>query len=143
LKPDRLLSAYRHLDQLRERSIEAFTILLDNPTQTAVTQHAQVAAALLPVPTYHLMAGIDALTARARAHVRADVRRQLAAASRVAIKQEANLLAPDLDDLSRIRLGRLLYDPYVGGLWSHPYYAPVRTGTMMPDRVRDLLGERN
>lgn len=143
LKPDRLLSAYRHLDRLRERSIEAFTALLDDPTPTAVIQHSQLAAALMPVPTFHLMAGIDASTARERARVLADVRRQLAAARRVVAEQEVNLLATDLDDLSRIRLGRLLYDPYMGGLWSHPYYAPVRVGTMVPDRVRDLLGERD
>lgn len=143
LEPDRLLSAYRHLDRLRERSIEAFTALLDEPTSSSVLQHSQHAAALMPVPTFHLMAGIDASTARERARVLADTRRQLAAARRVAAEQEAHLLAADLDDLSRIRLGRVLYDPYMGGLWSHPYYAPMRVGTLVPDRVRDLLGERD
>jgi len=143
LKPDRLLSAYRHLDRLRERSIEAFTALLDEPTPSSVLQHSQHAAALMPVPTFHLMAGIDASTARERARVLADTRRQLAAARRVVAEQEAHLLAADLDDLSRIRIGRVLYDPYMGGLWSHPYYTPMRVGTMVPDRVRDLLGERD
>lgn len=143
LKPDRLLSAYRHLDRLRERSIEAFTTLLDDPTPSSVLQHSQHAAALMPVPTFHLMAGIDAATARERARVLADTRRQLAAARRVAAEQEAHLLAADLDDLSRIRIGRVLYDPYMGGLWSHPYYAPMRVGTLVPDRVRDLFGERD
>lgn len=143
LRPDRLLSAYRHLDRLRERSIEAFAALLDDPTPTSVVQHSQHAATLLPVPTFHLMAGIDASTARERTRILNDTRRQLAATSNAALAQEEQLLAVDLDDLSKVRLGRVLYDPYIGGLWSHPYYAPIRVGTMVPDRVRDLLGERD
>lgn len=141
LNPDRLLSAYRHLDRLRERSIASFTSMLEDPTTASIIQHSQNAATLLPVPTFHLMAGINAKTSRERERVISNTRRQLAASRRMAVEKEVQMAASDTDDFSKIRLGRTLYDPYAGGLWSLPYYVPPRVGTMVPGRVRDLFGE--
>lgn len=140
--PRRLLSAYRHIDKLRVSSLEAFAELLKKPTAHSVHTSANLAAQLLPVPTYHLVAAISDSPTKARATVR-QIRANVATAVSTAAEFEDRLVAGILEADESVRIGKVLYDPFAGGVWSHPYYTPPRVGTLVPDRVRDLLGEQD
>jgi hypothetical protein len=56
--------------------------------------------------------------------------------------QELELTSGELTGVEAVRQGRVLYDPFGNGLWSHPYFLPYRIGVLVPSRVKDLLGER-
>lgn len=141
--PARLLSAYRHLDNLRASALEAFSEILAKPTQAAVVDYGNLAATLLPVPTFHIVA---AITSRQKSEIRkaiTEAKALMSSTMQASAEYEERLVSSPLSHVDKIRLGRVLYDPYAGGVWSHPYYTPLRVGTLVPERVRDLLGERD
>lgn len=140
--PSRLLSAYRHIDRLRLDSVRAFTALIDNLCDHTVNEDAPRAALLLPVPTYRLVASWMGEDATTRTDTRRNVLEQVKYAATATDERETTLASNSLEDIDAVRLGRVLYDPFAGGLWSHPYYVPTRVGTLVPARVRDLLGEK-
>jgi len=106
-----------------------------------VLKNYYAAAQLMPVPTFHLMAAARTSGLHQRARAAAHVQSQLESTARVCAEQEARLFNPTSPASGKVRLGRVLYDPYIGGLWSHPYFLPMRVGVLDPGRVRDLLGE--
>jgi hypothetical protein len=138
-----LLGAYRRLDTLRLTATAAFTALLAEPDEHGVAAHAAQASVLMPVPTYKLVAAAS-ISPEAGVEAAGLLRAELAEVLESHLRLEARLHGRDceLDDVERVRLGRVLYDPYSGGVWSHPCFTPPRVGTLMPPRVRDLLGER-
>lgn len=158
---DRLLSAYRHIDAQRQQSYDAFHALCLTLNPTSLQAHRRAAATLMPVPTHHLTVAVHGDLAApdgpaetddtSRADVdsylqrvelrRVDIAAVVAAVSRDATQVEADLANRNTSTDDRIELGRLLYDPFAGGIWSSPYYLPERVGTLVPARVRDLLGE--
>ena len=139
--PRRLLSAYREIDKLRRESLESFAALLESPNQHTIHEYATAAAKLLPVPTYRLVAAVSESPTAVRRTV-VELRAQIAESLEVASEHETRLASGSLAAFDAVRLGRSLYDPFAGGVWSLPYYTPTRVGTLVPARVRDLLGER-
>jgi hypothetical protein len=139
--PQRLLSAYRYIDKLRISSLSAFSELLAHPNQHTVHLHATQAAQLLPVPTYRLVAAVSDPGLNLRKTVAA-IKESIVTTMEVAAEHEDRLAHADLPAFDAVRLGRSLYDPFAGGVWSLPHYTPPRVGTLVPARVRDLLGER-
>ena len=140
--PDRLLSAYRHIDKLRMVSINAFLSLLENPSKHTEHLHSQQASMLFPVPTFRLGAAINENNPKLLKKERLTVKEIYDSTAEKADELEKRLASGSLDDLESIRLGRVLYDPFGQSLWSHPFYSPSRVGTLVPSRVKDLLGER-
>lgn len=142
VKVDRLVSAYRHLDALRVDALTAFTDMCANLCDRTVNA-ARPASALLPVPTYRLISAFTDATAKNATNDEASaVCALISDMASAALDLESRLADPALDRTEAVRLGRTLYDPFLGGLWSHPYYASCRVGTLTPDRVRDLFGEK-
>jgi hypothetical protein len=142
--PERLLSAYRHLDGLRAASVHAFQAMCKSLSDTAVLDHAAQASKLLPVPSYRLIA-IWAEHSENPAKLeeeRAEVCALVNAAAEMIKTQEAPLTSGEMAGVDAVRQGRVLYDPFASGLWSHPYFLPYRLGVLVPSRVKDLLGER-
>lgn len=139
--PKRLLSAYRDIDRLRSESMEAFASLVDQPTLESVDRFAAAATRLLPVPTFVIKSAIVNTPSEISRTI-SSVRDQVKFAMDIAAEYEDDLRSNKLSDLDRIRLGRVLYDPFSGGVWSYPYYISPRVGTLVPARVRDLLDER-
>jgi hypothetical protein len=139
--PKRLLSAYRDIDRRRSVSMEAFASLVDQPTMESVEKFATLANRLLPVPTFVIKSAI--MNSPNEIHRTISlVRDQIKASMDLAASYEEDLQSTALSDLDRVRLGRSLYDPFSGGVWSYPYYISPRVGTLVPARVRDLLEER-
>lgn len=137
----RLHVAYRRLDDRRVAALAAWDALCADPGGVAVSRLAQQAATLLPVPVYRLvrsprLSGSDGLAGAV-----ADATAAMARVGAQVEAVEARLASLRVPSPEGVELGRVLYDPYTPGLWAHPYYRPTRVGTLMPLRVRDLLGE--
>ena len=141
IEPRRLLSAYRYIDKLRLDSLAAFSELVKHPNQHSVHVHATSAALLLPVPTYRIVAAISDPGLNLRKTI-ASIQESVESTMEVAAEHEQRLASGELSAFDSVRLGRSLYDPFAGGVWSLPYFTPLRVGTLVPARVRDLLGER-
>jgi hypothetical protein len=143
IAPDRLLSAYRHIEQRRAASTAAFNALCAELSERTVNEHAPAAALLLPVPTYRLVAAhLSKRPTFAQEELQA-VREMVDATTAYTTSNEQRLASGKVVGDDAVRLGRVLYDPFAGGLWSHAYYVTQRVGTLVPDRTRDLLGERS
>jgi hypothetical protein len=142
VRPDRLLSAYRHIDTLRRRSVTSFVALCDRVDEHTTLEHGPHAALLMPVPTYRLIASLHDEPGDRRDTERGGIRAAVDAVVHEARRHEQDLCSGRVDGDDAVRLGRVLYDPFGGGIWSNPYYLPDRVGALVPARVRDLLGER-
>jgi hypothetical protein len=142
--PARLLSAYRHLDSLRATSMTSFHTMCKSLTDASVLEHASQASKLLPVPSYRLIAiwAEHSEDAERLEEARAEVCGLVSSAGEMIKLQELQLTSGELDSVEAVRQGRVLYDPFGNGLWSHPYFLPYRIGVLVPSRVKDLLGER-
>lgn len=139
----RLLSAYRHMDNLRVLALDSFSEVLNKPTEKTVVEHGTLASSLLPVPTFHVIAAITSRKKSTITKTISETRALMSSTLQAAAEYEERLCTASFDPVDKIRLGRVLYDPYSGGVWSHPYYSPLRVGTLVPERVRDLFGEQD
>lgn len=139
LKPNRLLVAYQELDRRLQSSAASWAAIVNHPTIATLTEHAPNAARLLPVPVHRILSA----AAYAPAHLlRDDISHAAAEVAKVgaaALALEQRLPRLDPDHAIEAALG--LYHPYFPGLWGHPYFMPNRVGTLVPTRVRELLGE--
>lgn len=143
LRCSQLVRKYDELEVLRGRAEEAWRAIIDSPTVATISEHAAAAARLLPVPVYDLVnrgtivnpEGLELAVSRTAAHVE-ELGRQVRAV-------ESDLERGLMSGEALIERGRVLYDPYVPGLWANPYFLPDRVGTLTPVRLADLLGERS
>ena len=151
LDPARLLAGYRTVEAEHARSMACFVALLTDPTPAEVAHHAEMAAHLIPVPTYRLVSAVRRLETgtwsldefelaveAVEGAVMAAVAVSLDAEERLALLTDASYQG---NPSTGVRLGRQLYDPYDPCLWGSPLYLPRRVTDLIPSRVSDLLRE--
>lgn len=137
--PALLVAVYEMLEGLRRRSAEGFEVLLNAKSLNEVMLSAPEASLLMPLPSRHLAEAARMGDAAYRAEVeqvRAAVEKRSSEAQ--SIERALLLLADRADPGWAVQQGRKLYDPYVGGIWSEPFFLPPRVGTLVPERVADL-----
>jgi hypothetical protein len=156
--PAALLSCYRWIDGLRQKSFVAWEGIERSPGMASVNNHSPEAVKLLPIPVRRIVAtieGIDAGQRRASqlseavAEVSAQVRRVAVRAHGLEAELE-QVWHHNPEGLSdgqartvTSEIGQRLYDPLAPGIYGDAFYLADRVSTLSPMRVRDLLGERH
>jgi hypothetical protein len=156
--PASLLSCYRWVDGLRQRSVNAWEAIEQSPGKATIHHHSPEAVKLLPIPVRRIVATLEGVSAGH--HRAAQLAEAVAEASaqvrRVSVRAhglEAELDRiwhhnPDELTLSQTEkttreIGERLYDPLAPGIYGDAYFLANRVSTLSPMRVRDLLGERH
>jgi hypothetical protein len=143
LRPWRLVAAWDHLEAARQRAVAAWEVIAEERSLNAIVDWAAAAAPLLEAPVRSMLQtsgirGEDVVASRAERAVA-----RVAAVTEQAAELEERLARCEPGDPVGVEIGRMLYDPYRPGVWSDPYFLPPRVGTLTPNRVADLLGERH
>lgn len=151
IEPRRLLWAYDYLNGLLQNAIDSFNQILADPTEEMFRTHGIPAADIAPVPTHALWVAFagprsDRCSDEHRDEIRSGIDMLLDEARQQSDTLETELEswcgATDGNDPTPVRLGRTLYNPHGPSLWGHPCFVPARVGQLVPDRIRDLLGEQ-
>lgn len=137
----RLLVAYEKLDVLRLGALDAWDTFKNTPTHDSLQTLGPKFEPLFPLPLSRLLKALVRGGESAMEDQLAFIISEMTKITHKAQEIEAllKLIEPPSDQ--GVELGRFLYDPYTPGLWGSPYYRPSRVGSLIPVRVRALLGE--
>ena len=137
LAAHRLLAAYRDLEARRAEAAAAWDALVAQGTPDALTEHAALASALVPVLVERLFATAElgpeayrTTVARLASYVDATQRNVDEIETALAVWPER-----------AVELGARLYNPYGDALTNRVDHVARRVGTLTPTRVAALLGE--
>jgi len=137
--------AYDHINTLRRLAREAFHRVAANPRTFDDADLVQAGHLVAPfarqVAIAHASRHRDSSQKAEKLVETVTAGLQLVDAVTEQAHRVEKLLENTVSD-SCATVGRLLVDPWRGGLWDHPLYLPRRVTDLSPFRVRDLLGER-